>query len=404
MSWSWSCPDRAEFLHTVNQFSSNHTERFGTLLTPLVNGIRVAGPFRPRWAESTPRLVLIDGEGMGHIHDSATEVSTRLRKRLDEVDAIVLVDNAQQPMQAAPVAVMRTAATTGNGDKLFFLFTHFDLVHGDNLRTAKDRARHVLNSAENVLNAIRQDLGIAERVLRNRLDTARYFVGGIDKRLDPAGDGPSRQAVQQFDKLVRALMADAVEVEVGPARPVYKRERVTEAAVEAARSFHRQWRGVLGLSYEPGVPKRHWASIKALTRRLAEGMDEYQDLRPAASLRTCLENALYRMIQDPARWTGAEPDAKEQQVVFGTVSRAVTTRLITTIDRLITEEPRPDWQQAYEQHGKGSTFRRARILDEDVYTPAVPYPGAGDPYDNAFTRAIHAAFAEAAAEHDFLLD
>jgi ACT-domain-containing protein, predicted allosteric regulator of homoserine dehydrogenase len=97
------------------RFSSNQARDFGRLLTPLVNGIRVSGPFKPYWAESGARLVLIDGEGLGHTPNSVATLSTNVRKRLDEVDAILLVDNAQQPMQAAPVSAMKTIAATGNG-------------------------------------------------------------------------------------------------------------------------------------------------------------------------------------------------------------------------------------------------------------------------------------------------
>lgn len=42
--------DRAAFIKTVTRFSSNHSLRFGRLLTPLVNGVRVlSGEFLPAW-------------------------------------------------------------------------------------------------------------------------------------------------------------------------------------------------------------------------------------------------------------------------------------------------------------------------------------------------------------------
>ena len=404
-SWTWNTGDRAEFLRVITRFSSNQAVFFGSLLTPLVNGIRVSGPFRPLWAESDARLVLIDGEGMGHVQQSATEVSTRMRKRLDDVDAIVLVDNAAQPMQAAPVAVMRTAAATGNGEKLHFLFTHLDLVKGDNIRTWGDQKRHVLQSAENVLNAVREELGVAERVLRRRLDEACYFVGGIQGPLDRHKGRSAQRTVEQFNRLLEALTADAIEMEVGPARPVYKSEQVNRTVADAVRVFHRLWSALLGLSYDTEIQKQHWTKIKALTRRLSEGhVDEYGDLRPAASLRTGLESALYRMIQDPLRWTGPEPDEDEQQVIFDGISREVTKRLVRLVDRLITEEPRADWLRAYEECGKGSTFRRAQILADDIYACAVPHPDSTGSGTDAFTRAVHAAFAEVAAELDFILD
>ncbi|MEV3923867.1 hypothetical protein [Actinomadura coerulea] len=410
VSWSWECADRAEFLRVITKFSSNQAAFFGRLLTPLVNGIRTAGPFRAVWAEHEARLVLIDGEGLGHTPGSIAEVSTPLRKRLDEVDSIVLVDNAQQPMQAAPVAVMRTAAATGNGEKLFFLFTHFDLVKGDNLGSFSDRERHVLGSAENVLSDVREELGLAERTLRRRLDEARFFVGGIDRVLDPERVDPVRpkaslRTMRQLNGLLEALREEAVQVETGPARPVYKSGQLTDAVVEAVRAFHIRWRGALGVSFDSEVPKKHWSSIKALTRRLSEGhTDEYRDLRPATSLRTALEYAIYRMLQKPVRWTGPEPDSDEQEAIVGDISNALGRRLGKLVDRLITEDPRPDWTRAYEEHGKGSTFRRAQILIGDIYERAIPRALRDEPYENRFSRAVLAAFEETAAELDFIVE
>jgi energy-coupling factor transporter ATP-binding protein EcfA2 len=65
-SWSWETDDRQAFIKAVTRFSSIHASRFGRLLTPLVNGVRVAGPFLPDWNNGQqPKLVLLDGEGLG---------------------------------------------------------------------------------------------------------------------------------------------------------------------------------------------------------------------------------------------------------------------------------------------------------------------------------------------------
>ena len=46
---------------------------------------------------------------------------------------MLLVDNAKQPMQAAPVAALKSIAVSGNAMKLHLVFTHFDQVSGANL-------------------------------------------------------------------------------------------------------------------------------------------------------------------------------------------------------------------------------------------------------------------------------
>ena len=45
--WSFEEEDRDAFLRQVRWFSSNHHRQFGRLLTPLVDGMRVRGPFPP---------------------------------------------------------------------------------------------------------------------------------------------------------------------------------------------------------------------------------------------------------------------------------------------------------------------------------------------------------------------
>ena len=101
--WSLETEDREEFLGKVRWFSSNHFRQFGRLLTPLVDGMRVRGPFKPlrKELQVADKLVLLDGQGLGHTAKSASSISTKITKRFGDVDIILLVDSAQQPMQAA---------------------------------------------------------------------------------------------------------------------------------------------------------------------------------------------------------------------------------------------------------------------------------------------------------------
>jgi hypothetical protein len=187
LSWSgtWPAEGRTDFLKAISRFSSNYAPFFGRLLTPLVNGVRVAGPFAPSWLNGgAPKLILLDGEGLGHTPKSSSAISTSISRRMEASDAVILVDSAVQPMQAAPLAAMREIIATGNARKLLFAFTHFDEVRGDNLQNRAARMQHVLASAENVLATFGEELGpFAERALRKRLEEARFFLSGIDKPL-----------------------------------------------------------------------------------------------------------------------------------------------------------------------------------------------------------------------------
>jgi hypothetical protein len=78
---------------------------------------------------------LLDGQGLGHTPDSSTSVTTHITRHFAEIDAILLVDNAEQPAQAAAQSVLRAVASSKNYSKLLLAFTYFDQVKGLNLPT-----------------------------------------------------------------------------------------------------------------------------------------------------------------------------------------------------------------------------------------------------------------------------
>lgn len=394
-SWSWETDDRATFIKTVTRFSSNHSPRFGRLLTPLVNGVRVSGAFLPAWNGSQqPKLVLLDGEGLGHTPKSVAAISTSLTRRIESTDAIVLVDNAVQPMQAAPVAAMKEMITSGSASKLLLVFTHFDEVKGDNLPNAAAKEQHVLASAENVLASIGEELGpFAERALRGRLKDACFFVGGIDEDLD-AAKKTQKRTIGQLQALLAAI--DVIVEKPAPvlAQPVYDRMNLVLAVKNAAESFHDAWWPRLGLDYKPGVSKEHWKRIWALSRRLSTpGLgDEYDNLKPVADLRKQLQDRLYVLLQNPLRWTPAEPtdDAHKQQVFDG-LANALSAKTLDLATRRVRAERMPEWQSAFNQSGRGSSYARASIIGERIYERAAPIPDVTpSPDRNSFLHEVAA--------------
>lgn len=394
VSWEWSTEDRSSFLKAVTRFTSNYAPLFGTLLTPLVSGIRVAGPFEPSWAQTTPRLVIVDGEGLGHTPNSAAALSTSVSKRIEDTDAVVLVDNAAQPMQAAPVAAMKAVVTSGNASKLLFCFTHFDMVKGDNLPTFSEREAHVKASAENVLKSLGEDLGpMAERALRERLENGCFFVADIDQELNSEKKAGKR-TIQQLNGLLAAVH-DIIDVpEVVESRPVFDRINLVLAVREAASSFHDAWQGRLGLTYSQDHPKEHWTRIKALSRRFAEGFaDEYDTLKPVSELKRELDEQIFRMLQQPVRWDGAHvPSDDEQLQVINTLANAISKEITELSTRRVRAERQAAWREAYAQSGKGSTFDRARIISTDVYDRAAPVPTVTpSPDQNSFLHEVAAA-------------
>jgi len=409
VAWSgeWPVDQRAEFLRAISRFSSNYAPLFGRLLTPLVNGVRVAGPFAPSWAGSdVPKLVLLDGEGLGHVPKSSSGVSTTVSRRIEAVDAVLLVDSATQPMQAAPLAAMREVVATGNARKLIIAFTHFDEVKGDNLPNAAAKVQHVLASAENVLAAFGEDLGpYAERALRQRVEHARFFFADIHEPLSQT-TASGRRTISQLRKLLDAIDSVIERPERAEACPVYDRMNLVLAIRSAADAFHEEWRPRLGLEFKPGFAKEHWTRVKALSRRLATGWaDEYDTLRPIADLRRELVERVYVFVQNPLRWDGPEPADDQKQDCFDGFADNLSRRLLEVCTRRVWHERAAQWREAYDKHGTGSTFVRARIIGDEIYEPAAPVPDVTpSPDRNQFLRDVIAQVEGAAGESGVVLE
>lgn len=408
VSWFGESNDRAAFIKLVTRFSSNYAPLFGRLLTPLVNGIRVSGPFGPNWADEPVRLVLIDGEGLGHTAKSISSLSTQVTEQLRAVDAVLLVDNAMQPMQAAPVAALKTVVVSGAAAKLHVVFTHFDQVKGPNLPTFSLQEEHVLGSIENVLKAIGEELGpSAERVLRRRIERTPIFVGGIQERLNTTTKAGRRTAAQ-LNRLLSSLAHPETSTGTGPSRPVYDRMNLSLAVTEATKVFHSRWRGLLGLEMNLDAPKEHWARIKALSRRLAEDWSQegYGNLTPIADLSYFLQSQIYLMLQRPVRWEGGGPPSEaEQEVLLDAVVTSISEKMIEVSRRQLGDEVRLGWQQSYAQRGVGSTFGRARMIASDVYGRGAPIPTAvASPDQNKFLKAVAQAITNVADEFDITLE
>lgn len=402
LSWSWESTNRELFIRTISRFSSNHAPMFGRLLTPLVNGVRVSGPFKPSWHGDAeiPPLVLMDGEGLGHTPKSAAAISTSLTRRIDMADAVVLVDSSTIPMQAAPVAAMRDLISSGSSQKLLLVFTHFDLVKGPNLQNNADRQDHVLASAENVLKAIGEELGpFAERALSDRLQSSRFFVGEIDQVLKPSDKKSHKRTVSQLENILSAIHQIVEKPEPVQSRPTYDSMNLSVAISKAAEGFRNAWWPRLGLEYKSGTSKEHWKRIWALSRRLATPAmsDEYDDLRPVADLRTQLQERLFVLIQNPLRWEPAEPaDDSEKLQIFSLLAEEIARRVLELAIRRVRSDRLLNWQSAFGESGQGSSYRRARIIGEQIYQPAAPIPDVTpSPDQNSFLHEVATAVRQA---------
>ena len=371
--WYYEEEDRDLFLKQVRWFSSNHDQQFGRLLTPLVDGVRVSGQFQPatnRLHDDDRHLVLLDGEGLGHSAKEANSISTKVTEKFSETDMILLVDNAQSPMQAAPLELLRSVGSSGHGHKLAVAFTHFDQVKGDNLSSYTQKRNHVRASIGNAIDSLRESLGApVTEILDQQLNSNDFYLGGLDK--------PTHRIPRGFINDMRELM-DLMKQSSEPPAPIelapkYNVSGLGFALRDATDGFKNPWRGWLGLSYHEGFPKRHWGTVKALCRRIANlWANEYNDLKPVADLIRELQGSISKWLSNPEGWTRLPEDEQEAQAAINAIRQKIFIRVHLLAERRLIGSHLSEWQSAFGFSGAGSSFDRARVMG-GIYDSAAPH-------------------------------
>jgi len=174
---------------------------------------------------------------------------------------------------------------------------------------------------------------------------------------------------------------------------------------KAAESFHDEWQARLGRKIKAGVVKEHWTRVKALCMRLATGMaDGYDNLQPVADLHKMLQRQIYVALQSPSRWLPQRPSDEDQDTKIEEVTNAISGCVMDIARRRLQVEPISSWQKAYAPAGRGSSFVRAHIIDEEIYEHAAPIPDATHlPARNAFLREVLEAIESAAEKRGAVL-
>lgn len=398
--WYFENVDRDAFIKAVNRFSSNVAPYFGHLLTPIVAGLRVSGPFKADWAgEEVPKIVLMDGEGLGHTTGTILSLPATITRRFSKADVILLVDSATQPMQAGAQTVLKSVCSSGYDAKLAIAFTHFDQVKGDSTPDLSSRKDHVWASLNNAVNGLDSTLGVPiSRGLRRELISKVFFLAKINYALSlgaRATIGDLRKMLEFFKNAI------PVPKQIGPVQPVpvYNVNYLIINVPSATKKFHRHWLAVLGLTFESDISGEHWARIKALSRRFAESYwnpPEYLHLRPVADLAQLMKDSLMSFISKPVRWDNRQPTAEEQEDVVKKVQQEVSAGLESLTMELLYGNPRKEWVSAFEEHGYGSTRVRAGKI-RDIYQNQAPILGEA-PSDEGITflEVVQKVFREAA--------
>lgn len=369
--WTLETQDRNNFLQSIRFFSSNYSPLYGKLLTPLVSGMRVEGPFKPDYLENIPKLVIFDGEGLGHISDTNTSLPYKTIKKFEISDAIVLVDNSQNPMLATSYAVIKNVAVTGNADKLFICFTHFDAVKGDNLPKRADKINHVFGSVDHLLGKMKSEMDYdVTKFFIEHLHKASYYLANIDERLK-VDEKKHRHTIVDLIRLVNDLEAAILGKDINCA-PEYDISTLIFKVRKAALDFHGRWNGYLYGSAT--IPKEHFSRIKALSLRLGyRGETEYKELMPVSDFATYLNSQIANFLSSPIDWHPANRTDEEKQDSLWNIQQKISKKISDYALNSLWVDRLNQWQTSYDYKGKGSSELRASEI-KALYDNVMPIP------------------------------
>jgi hypothetical protein len=259
----------------------------GGVLTPVVNAIRIRGPFAPAWRTETGspvRWVVFDGQG--HNHGGGR----RFTHPPDDTRPVHLaVFKAFNIMQEDDVGLLREEVGGGRLGGLILVASAFDAMLNGAVDDETVEA-HRDNLEQAVRAAINSRLGLDEadavRVARLIDDGRLLPVSYLNEKLDghARDEGASAQRLEDLLKRVEEIARTPPprRSEFTPWAPSLDDDRTRRLADPLAIALKRYvavWDQLLGFAPAcPDIQKpAHWASVKALSRKMAAPQDEDPD-------------------------------------------------------------------------------------------------------------------------------
>lgn len=351
--------DKADFFKLLRPFYQNSRKLFGSLVTPLVQGIRVRGRFAPpTWAiTNLPSWVLIDGQGLGHEQDRSTKINRtvppELTKKFSNADVICLVDRAVPAMTGDAPILLENLIVRGYQDNLALIFTHFEDVAAPDLDAAGRRAK-VLEGLNNAIQAI-GSLPKAQRVvLEKTAESKAYFLARLDK------SEIKLSSTQAEMTRICSYFRRGGQASLPKFRPLFNEYQIVDVLREGIEAYRRDWS-------EAQLGQFHWKIMEALTNWIGHAYsDGYpkRNLYPGQDLSQRLVSAISIKLESPKGWEPYQPDPEDESRILNAIRSKVSDRVDEYCKETLVRDPRTDaWLPAYENiSGPGTRGRRARTI------------------------------------------
>jgi hypothetical protein len=369
VAWKFeaAASERAQFIKEVKRFTGNVREDFGKLLTPLVNGVRIAGPFFAATSGRRP-VVLCDTVGFGHYAGTASDLHEEYTALCERADCVLIVESAKTSFSSNSLhQVLEAAATTGHVKKLAIAFTHMDALTGDDVvddAELHDKALLGLRSAIDEHVAKKLSREAARQLMKHLAGNLFYFSS-----LNVAGNTDSDE---ELTKLSEHFSASRPAVPSDTPFPDYDFKFFVPFVIGAIENFRTRWSALLGVQPHSVFDPLPWQAVKAVARRNATNLNDDYPHRPIAALHAALRQEIARFLDAPLGWPGHAPSDEEKQMVIDLIKEALATPLLRLCIRTLRTIPQAQWIMAWEFRNVNSTIRRRNAI-EALFAQHLPH-------------------------------
>jgi hypothetical protein len=287
--------------------------------------------------------------------------------RFPESDAILLVHKGDVPFSFEGGKAMEALGAAGQTAKTMMVFSRMDEVKGDNIKGWQAKRDYAFGGVRNVIdNQIAKSLTPdVARFMLAHLERNTFYLGSL-QQADPKG------ARAELSALLQRLTSIVPPPAPARAFPEYSYDLLVLALQKGVEGFRIPWRAYLNLERHSDIRPLPWQSVKAVSRRYAEGFDDGYHIRPASNLLNTMTLAIARFLENPVKWEGS-PSAEDKRLILDRIKATVSQELARFCPQQLREKPQPQWQEAYAFRGSGSTLDR-KMKIEALYERWVPIP------------------------------
>jgi ABC-type oligopeptide transport system ATPase subunit len=366
--WYFSTDNYDEFITKAKIFVSDSYKAWGKLLTPLVKAIRLKGPFVEAESDEVIPMVITDGIGLGHSTNSIS-VPASVLSRCAKADVIIFVDSAANPMMANAKEALKSLIEYGYADKIVFAFTKMDLVSGNNYRNLGDKKQHVFTTLKNYLMFLRkqENTVLSDSEVQSIMNNCIYFSYLNKIKISKVTTTGLEQLNTKIDAIVsKHISTDDVSFS-------YEALKLYYYIKESTLKFRKIWAEKTGYSCITNNTE-HWTRIRALSRRLGlMGQENYCELQPLADFAAIVQENINIFINQPEKVTPAQTSEEVADELKRLIKRSIGEgfRELNRKRMWTNDDAHKSWESAYNEMGRGSRNRRARII-ENIFDTAAP--------------------------------